>query len=192
MGHTTENSSSYCICPRTNVTVGRQRVSMQFGHFGSGFISKLSHLLDGLWYSTPAEGECQGEHKPGDGSGCSWKVSKIAKVVNASCVERRVYSNIETRNSACFASCLHKPAAARAGPAPPNRSSPCVNKCFEAAVVGSSGGDGQAELAPMTATEILEPWNRAFQARPGAGVCPPCVLDAAAGMYNCPTPWNND
>lgn len=54
MGHgPPRNSSSYCYCPRTNRTVGRQHVSDQFGRYGSSFVSKLSHLLDGYWYSTP-------------------------------------------------------------------------------------------------------------------------------------------
>jgi hypothetical protein len=53
MGHgTPQNSSSYCYCPRTNRTVGRQHVSDQFGRYGSGFISKLSHLLDGRLLSS--------------------------------------------------------------------------------------------------------------------------------------------
>ena len=55
MGHgaAPQNTSAYCYCPRTNRTVGRQHVSDQFGRYGSGFVSKLSHLLDGYWYSTP-------------------------------------------------------------------------------------------------------------------------------------------
>lgn len=47
-------SKSNCACARTNRTVGKQRVAMQFGSFG-GYISKLAKLLNGLWYSTPAE-----------------------------------------------------------------------------------------------------------------------------------------
>ena len=55
MGHggAPQNTSTYCYCPRTNHTVGRQHVSDQFGRYGSGFVSQLSHLLDGYWYSTP-------------------------------------------------------------------------------------------------------------------------------------------
>ena len=183
MGHTTKNSSSYCVCPRTNTTVGRQTFSMQFGKYGNGFISKLSRLLDGYWYSTPELGECKGEHRPGDGSGCTWRVKAIQKVrqtfkfiwnssshfagvsssfqlfdcvpkvVNASCVERRVYSTIEAHNKACFDSCLPAGAAPVAG-AVPNRSTACVNNCFQTAVVGSATA-AQVELVPMTAAEIL-------------------------------------
>ena len=137
-----------------------------------------------------SSGQCSGSHKPGDGSGCSWKVSRIQKVVNASCVQRAVYSNIEARNTACFDKCaqasgsdvLEPVRGVRATPTPPNRSSACVNSCFQAAVVGNTS----TKIVPMTAAEILAPWSRAFAPAPGDGVCPPCVLDST-GVYSCPT-----
>ena len=146
-------------------------------------------------------GQCSGSHKPGDGSGCSWKISRIQKVVNASCVQRAVYSNIEARNAACFDKCAQASGAdvlepvrgVRATPTPPNRSSPCVNSCFQAAVVGNTAHPAatgwSTKLVPMTAAEILAPWSRAFASAPGEGVCPPCVLDST-GVYSCPTSAN--
>lgn len=124
----------------------------------------------------------------------------MQKVVNASCVERHVYSNIEARNQPCFDKCLHQSggsgaallARGQAEVVPPNRSSACVNSCFQSAVIGTTSGSsssGEMRLAPMTAAEILAPWTRAFAAVPGPGVCPPCVLDAVTGAYSCPTPW---
>lgn len=149
-------------------------------------------------------GECKGSHKPGDGSGCSWKVTRIQKVVNASCVQRAIYSNIEVRNQACFTKCAQASGSAdvlrpargvQATPSTPNRSSPCVNSCFQAAVIGTTArahdwtADRSEKLAPMTAAEILAPWRRAFAPAPGNGVCPPCVLDSTTAVYSCPTSW---
>ena len=144
-------------------------------------------------------GECRGLHTPGDGSGCTWKRSRIQKVVNASCVQHAVYSNIEARNQPCFARCAQASSdvaatrpAKRFG-ATPNRSSPCVNSCFQAAVIGTVPMDGvdtsSRWIPPMTAAEILAPWARAFASAPGEGVCPPCVRNTATGVYSCPTKW---
>lgn len=144
-------------------------------------------------------GECRGLHTPGDGSGCTWKIRRIQKVVNASCVQHAVYSNIEARNPACFARCAQASGDAAATQpakvfgATPNRSSPCVNSCFQAAVIGTIPVDGvdtsSRWIPPMTAAEILAPWARAFASAPGEGVCPPCVRNAATNVYSCPTKW---
>ena len=173
-----QNSSSYCSCPRTDRAVGRQRVSMQFGQWG-GFVGNLSRLLDGYWYSTPAAGQCTGAERPGL-SGCSWRPAAVSAVVNASCVQRAVYRNIESRHTACFESC---PGAAAAGPgAPPNRSTACVNRCFQQAVLGGGGA------VAMTAEEITAPWYKAF-GPPSAGGCPRCTLDPKTPkMYSCLVP----
>jgi hypothetical protein len=49
-------------------------------------IMPLAQTLNGTWYSTEVEGQCVGEARPGDGSGCYWRLLEIARVVNASCV----------------------------------------------------------------------------------------------------------
>lgn len=185
------NTSQYCACERTNHTVGRQRVSMQFGGWG-GFVGNLSHLLDGYWFSTPAQGECgEGVNPTGNGA-CTWKPQRVKKVVNATCVQRRVYAAIEGRAPACFSACAKASGPSHgADPAGlPDRRTPCVNSCFQNAVLG--GGTGATMLAPIRKEEVLAPWNKAFESddpAPSVGGCPPCVL-GHHGVYHCPTPWN--
>lgn len=49
----------------------------------------LAQRLNGSWYSTEAEGECVGDARPGDGSGCYWRLLENTRIVNASCVNGR-------------------------------------------------------------------------------------------------------
>ena len=49
-------------------------------------VMPLAQRLNGTWYSTEAEGQCVGESRPGDGSGCFWRLLENSRVVNASCV----------------------------------------------------------------------------------------------------------
>ena len=164
MGHgrPPHNTSQYCVCPRTNHTVGKQRVSMQFGSFG-GWISKLSSVVDGLWYSTPAMGRCPDGAALGT-AGCSWRLVAKEKAVNASCVQQRIYSKVEKENRDCFRLC---PGGAVS---PPDRRDKCVVHCFQ-----------QATLK-YKAADLLAPWNEAF-ADDGTG-CPPCRL-GQDGVYRC-------
>lgn len=147
---------------------------MQFGSYG-GYIGNLSHLLDGLWYSTPKLGQC----KPGQilgTTGCSWRATKLTKVANASCVQRRVYAPIETNPTAasCIALCPdggYKTGSVRL----PNRTSACVIKCFQAAVLKIGAGSAGAQA-------LVEPWNKAFASDdPKDGGCPQCHLRPKTG-----------
>lgn len=161
------NTSAYCACPRTNRTVGEQRVSMQFGSFG-GFIGPLSRKLDGLWFSTTRAGDCGGAAVGTEG--CSWRAKAVVKAVNASCVQRNLYSNVESKNVSCFASC---PGAAPP-PAPANRSTACAVDCFQQTALG------------LSASELVQPWVDAFGSNdPTKGGCPACMLNDA-GAYTCP------
>ena len=142
---------------------------MQFGQFG-GFIGALSHLLDGLWFSTTGDGACAASEPVGT-RGCSWRTKRVVKVANASCVQSRLYRNVESRNASCFARCP----GARPAPALPNRSTACVVGCFQQTVLG------------LSAEELVRPWLLAFASDDAdKGGCPSCTIDAAAGAYDCP------
>ena len=52
-------------------------------------------MLGGYWYSTPAAGECKGDARPADGSGCTWRTVKTEKYTNASCVTAKVDAAVE-------------------------------------------------------------------------------------------------
>jgi hypothetical protein len=40
--------------------------------------------LGGIWYSTPAAGQCTGARRPGDGSGCTWRVARARVTIRLS------------------------------------------------------------------------------------------------------------
>ena len=55
-------------------------------HHSSGSFSPVEEKLGGFWYSTPLAGRCLPGAKPGDGSGCTWRVKTLVKQINASCI----------------------------------------------------------------------------------------------------------
>eukprot|EP01047_Picozoa_sp_COSAG01_P047601 COSAG01_NODE_4564_length_4919_cov_6.477386_2_plen_269_part_00 len=67
-----------CACKRLNETMGLRNMS------GMGSYGGSSHF--GIWYSSPAMGQCTGGHRVGDGSGCTWRAVGITKAINASCL----------------------------------------------------------------------------------------------------------
>lgn len=105
-----------------------------------------------------------------DTHGCTWRTNAVMKVINASCMQSRLFRNVESRNLPCYAQC---PGAAPA-PALPNRSTSCVVGCF------------QNSSLLMTARELIAPWTAAFASNDASkGGCPTCVADAH-GVYTCP------
>jgi hypothetical protein len=67
-----------CACKRLNETMGLRNMS------GMGSYGGSSHF--GIWFSSPAMGQCTGGHRVGDGSGCTWRAVGITKAINASCL----------------------------------------------------------------------------------------------------------
>ena len=97
--------------------------------FNSGVGSISDGVLDGYWYSLPAAGECHGSDRPADGSGCTWRVTRVIKIINSTCAGRRVDAAIESHAAACFNAC-----------APSDRNNPtteCYSLCYANAVNGN-------------------------------------------------------
>ena len=86
---------------------------------GVGQIS--SDAIGGFWYSMPAAGQCKGGRRPGQAAaarahgggggsdvsaggdaGCTWRVAKEGKHVNASCVNDGIDRVVEAHGKACF------------------------------------------------------------------------------------------
>jgi hypothetical protein len=156
-----KNSSDYCYCDRTNRTVGVTTVA---AHFGSGpgaaympsYLRDTAKLVGGKWYSTPAAGECTGAGRPGDGSGCTWKVMETITTINQSCVREHVFGAVEKNCPLAFRSC----------PQPYNRSADCYSAVF----FDSFLGNATFGCTPMSRAELLVPWDAAF-----SGGCPSLV-----------------
>ena len=63
------------------------------------------HPAGGEWYSHPVAGKCTGDQRVGDGSGCTWRVVAINKILNASCMYGNIDGNVEQHNEDCFSAC---------------------------------------------------------------------------------------
>lgn len=137
------SSEQSCNCPRVQHTVGRENLT----HSGSSHGQSSYNAAGGEWYSHPGAGECGPGQHVGDGSGCAWRVVERQRVINATCMYRRLDVNVESHDSSCFQGCAQ----------PHNVTSTCYLKCYSAAV-----GD-------MTADQLAQPWAEAFAAEGG---CP--------------------
>lgn len=128
----------------------------KFDH-GIGHIS--DGVLGGFWYSMPEAGECKGTHFPGDGSGCSWRVAKDVKHVNASCVNGGVERLVEEHGKDCFNTCAE----------PHNAKTACYAICFAATINGNT----TAGIAPMDREVVVAPFAKAFTSSDvSKGGCP--------------------
>merc|ERR1719272_2166293 len=126
-------------------------------HGGGGYIS--GGVLGGYWYSTPALGECKGDARPGDGSGCTWRTVAAEKYANASCVDSKVDLAVEKYNSVCFNAC---PGGAA------NSTSNCYLKCYDQAI----NGGGSLALKKMPVKQVTGPWVTALESDdPSLGGC---------------------
>ena len=116
--------------------------------------------VGGDWYSTPGKGECEGSATPGDGSGCSWMVSKKTPPVyiNQSCLDGHVDQVVRQAGKACFDGC--------GANAPRNGS--CWVRCYALTVEG----DAYTHVQPVPAALLTGAWAKAFRVQdPAEGGC---------------------
>lgn len=118
-------------------------------------------LLEGDWYSLPAEGECRAEPEAAIAAGkqekgCSWTAS-LVKFVNETCITDRVDKAVMSRNSACFDGC-------------PDTDAVCWQECYFTGLAGNA----TAGLEPMTADTLQQLWLSSFQAESDGG-CPTLI-----------------
>jgi hypothetical protein len=136
---------------------------------GGGYIS--GGVLGGYWYSTPALGECKGAARPGDGSGCTWRLVAAEKYANATCVNGKVDAAVEAYNRACFAKC---PGGAA------NSTSGCYLTCYDQAI----NGGGSPAVKKMPTEQVTGPWVTALAvddpAEGGCAALHPRALRAAS------------
>ena len=123
-----------CTCPRSLRAVGRQ-----------------AEPGNGTWFSFPSAGRCEGDHSPGDGSGCAWRVSNQTSKVDAQCVYEQLDAAIESSDPGCFSTCPHTPAGKV------NGTTGCYVQCF-----------AQALAATSSHQAVLSAWQGALN----NGVCP--------------------
>eukprot|EP01052_Picozoa_sp_SAG31_P045313 SAG31_NODE_8222_length_1494_cov_1.156272_1_plen_383_part_01 len=56
----------------------------------------------GNWLSTPSNGECHGNQRPGDGSACTWRVLDTPTVIESECVRERLAMALLKARPSCF------------------------------------------------------------------------------------------
>ena len=124
-------------------------------------MGRISKLLQGSWFSTPAGGQCANGHRPGDGSGCRWRAVALERAVNYSCVNARIGDAVIKSNPPCFSKC----GDGREGF--PKDPSDCWTLCFFNTILGNStfGYPG------LKAAAITTPFNNAFKPEADGG-CP--------------------
>ncbi len=124
-------------------------------HHGTSWY-EVEKILGGYWYSFPAAGECIGDARPGDGSGCTWMPKLLKRKINATCLGHLVDHAVERAGKACFAAC----------PDPTNMTTPCADGCYISTLVGNPDNG----IKGMSVAEMLAPWTNAFGDGPSA--CP--------------------
>ena len=65
----------------------------------------LISYFGGYWYSTPRLGMCTGDHRPGDGSGCTWRLAARPYYIEAPCLVDRLLHQLVQANATCFKPC---------------------------------------------------------------------------------------
>ena len=161
-------SREVCHCPAAYInTVGSYRRPMAqwptHWHNQTAMweqIEAIGDKIDGVWYSTRAEGQCHGDQRVGSGE-CFWRWHGVTRTVNATCVADRLRGEMVHRNPRCFASL---PDGGK------NRSTIAWSKCLAATLSGRAAGAGaMPPPTPLTRADILAPFEGAFHAATG---CP--------------------
>eukprot|EP00038_Savillea_parva_P008250 m.175677 g.175677 ORF g.175677 m.175677 type:complete len:458 (-) comp14036_c0_seq1:201-1574(-) len=140
-----------------SLTSDEKCVSAYDFHGGLGHIS--DGVLGGYWYSLPAAGECVGTARPGDATGCTWRVVDVLKIVNSTCVGQRVDAAIHAYAASCFDTC---PESERHDP-----TSACYTVCYASAINGNTSM--VPPLTPMEKNDVIAPFLHAFG---DSGGCP--------------------
>ena len=151
--------------------------------------SSYSHLTRGTiaWSSTTAQGDCSNPER----ERCAWRVKRVAKTVNASCVNGNFLKAVPTRLkvfmscmaflsvSLCLSLCLcvayavlsPEQVASKAAPCLANCSpidranttSDCFVTCIFQRMLGKSTSFPNLTHAAMTPAELVAPWIQGFE-----------------------------
>ena len=122
----------------------------------------LAERLNGHWFSTTSTGRCRGAARPGDASPCTWRPVLMARVVNYTCVQKRLGVAAITAQPACFAKCEDGKE-----PYPLPKPSDCWSECYFNTLLGNATKGYKAR----TGSQIVAPFEAAF-APESEGGCP--------------------
>ena len=116
------------------------------------------------WYSTPAAGQCLDGARPGDGSGCTWRLSNRShaaqlrgrpdKVVRSAAVDDAIADFVEA-----YANSTGAPGGSRFGACGADRGSFCWSSAFYDTITGNNSA-----LPPLPPAALSARWRQAFDA----------------------------
>lgn len=178
-----KNGDYVCVCgvdfrnltTHCPPTVGREDVASVFNRFKPSIFSPkyewwLHNLVDrvkGLWYSTPATGECTAAAPSTSSSpssptaACHWRLLESKRRVLKSCQMGYVFKQVTTKNPSCFNKCSQ----------PSNTTSTCYIECFYDTLLGKNSG-GRNPTGGMTRDEIADMWAFPVRNDETKGGCP--------------------
>ena len=126
--------------------------------------SQTAQLLDGLWFSTPAAGNCDAV-QPIAGATCAWRQLQTKKTISADCANGRVHEYIESVAN-CFGP---RPAAGY------NRTTDAYVECSFRTLLGIDPLRPTAPPVskPINRTKLIGAFQQAFESDdPLRGGCP--------------------
>lgn len=95
------------------------------------YFYNAAQKLGGIWYSTLKQGNCD---RPESASlpqaNCTWRIAEVAKRVNKTCQESKVFDVVEKEGAQCFAGCSHDGKVHR------NLTDGCWTRCFYDTALG--------------------------------------------------------
>jgi len=125
-------------------------------------LEDIANMLNGSWYSTRAEGECAPGQLPGNGGGCWWREVEARRTVNASCLNDRLISVIQSNYPLCWDGCAQ----------PNNATSDCYIECLLKSLNGYNSSDSGLKLSPP----FLAPLKLQHQHHPNVDPNTPTVI----------------
>ncbi len=155
---------------RWNLTERMNRECKRDEPYWECWRSNVVKKTQGFWYSTLKEGYC------GDGSSpppanCTWRVDEVIKVVNKTCSDNSIYSEVEKTDKTSGTDCFSKCSDSGVGPAR-NTSSTCWITCFYETVLGPDASKPGGVVAGMPIEDLQMAWEAPFASEdPTKGGC---------------------
>ena len=129
--------------------------------------AKLDQAHPGYWYSPLSFGDCS--LHPAPSPNCTWQVTKVDKIVNATCHANSFLGAVQKAAPKCFED------KCGAGPThKPNASDPCWIRCFYEGVLGPDASKPFGwKIAGIPIDDLLSYWSAPFESEdPSKGGCP--------------------
>ena len=128
-----------------------------------------THVSGGSWFSTPNLGQCLGTRRPGDGTGCTWRIRARPTFIESTCVNERLDQAILKATPDCFKDKrCHDNGDVAAGV---NTSSECFFRCYWLAL-NSDSASADALWRNVIRPTFLRAWPGGGDAKSQCPIVP--------------------